>query len=107
MQVDADGERVKDPMKLMVPLLIDQAVEPADRIRLILLYILSKNGIRFILFFSRALTIIFLRLLQLAYRTINIPSSPLAIEVLVGRQHHPHFRADFTPAKNFSIGVPN
>ncbi|VDN56744.1 unnamed protein product [Dracunculus medinensis] len=45
MQVDADGERVKDPMKLMVPLLIDQAVEPADRIRLILLYILSKNGI--------------------------------------------------------------
>uniref|UniRef100_A0A183V1U2 Putative acetylcholine regulator unc-18 n=1 Tax=Toxocara canis TaxID=6265 RepID=A0A183V1U2_TOXCA len=45
MQVDADGERVKDPMKLMVPLLIDPAVEPADRLRLILLYILSKNGI--------------------------------------------------------------
>lgn len=47
MQVDADGERVKDPMKLMVPLLIDPAVEPADRLRLILLYILSKNGLLF------------------------------------------------------------
>uniref|UniRef100_A0A8R1XVC7 Acetylcholine regulator unc-18 n=1 Tax=Onchocerca volvulus TaxID=6282 RepID=A0A8R1XVC7_ONCVO len=45
MQVDAEGERVKDPMKLMVPLLIDPAVEPPDRLRLILLYILSKNGI--------------------------------------------------------------
>ncbi|KAM3728162.1 Acetylcholine regulator [Dirofilaria immitis] len=45
MQVDAEGERVKDPMKLMVPLLIDPAVEPLDRLRLILLYILSKNGI--------------------------------------------------------------
>lgn len=45
MQVDAEGERVKDPMKLMVPLLIDPAVEPSDRLRLILLYILSKNGL--------------------------------------------------------------
>ncbi|VDN30635.1 unnamed protein product [Gongylonema pulchrum] len=45
MQVDAEGERVRDPMKLMVPLLIDPAVEPCDRLRLILLYILSKNGI--------------------------------------------------------------
>lgn len=44
MQVDAEGERVKDPMKLMVPLLIDPAVEPTDRLRLILLYILSKHG---------------------------------------------------------------
>ncbi|MCP9263248.1 Syntaxin-binding protein 1 [Dirofilaria immitis] len=43
MQVDAEGERVKDPMKLMVPLLIDPAVEPLDRLRLILLYILSKT----------------------------------------------------------------
>lgn len=47
MQVDAEGERVKDPMKLMVPLLIDPAVEPPDRLRLILLYILSKNGSTF------------------------------------------------------------
>lgn len=45
MQTDADGERVKDPMKLMVPLLIDPAVRIEDRLRLILLYIHSKNGI--------------------------------------------------------------
>lgn len=46
MQADADGERVKDPMKLMVPLLIDPAVRMEDRLRLILLYILTKNGWR-------------------------------------------------------------
>lgn len=43
--MDADGERVKDPMKLMVPLIIDPAVKLEDRLRLILLYIISKNGI--------------------------------------------------------------
>ncbi|VDM76958.1 unnamed protein product [Strongylus vulgaris] len=44
-QIDAEGERVRDPMKLMVPLLIDPVVKTEDRLRLILLYILSKNGI--------------------------------------------------------------
>jgi hypothetical protein len=45
MGVDADGERVKDAMKLMVPLLIDPVVKTGDRLRLVLLYILSKNGL--------------------------------------------------------------
>ncbi|CAJ0583905.1 unnamed protein product, partial [Mesorhabditis spiculigera] len=45
MGADADGERIKDPMKLMVPLLIDPAVRVEDRLRLILLFIHSKNGI--------------------------------------------------------------
>jgi hypothetical protein len=44
MGVDADGERIKDSTKIMVPLLIDPAVKLEDRIRLILLYIISKNG---------------------------------------------------------------
>ena len=35
-------------MKLMVPLLIDPAVKTEDRLRLILLYILSKNGLLFL-----------------------------------------------------------
>ena len=38
------GERIKDPTKIMVPLLIDPAVKTEDRIRLILLYIISKDG---------------------------------------------------------------
>ena len=36
-------------MKLMVPLLIDPAVKTEDRLRLILLYILSKNGLLFLI----------------------------------------------------------
>lgn len=43
-QIDVEGERVKDSMKIMVPLLIDPAVRREDRIRLILLYILSQKG---------------------------------------------------------------
>lgn len=45
MQVDSEGERVKDPMKLMAPLLMHSSVENSDRLRLILLYIISKNGV--------------------------------------------------------------
>ncbi|KAI6191732.1 Sec1 family protein [Aphelenchoides bicaudatus] len=45
MGMDADGERIKDSTKIMVPLLIDPAVKIEDRIRLILLYIISKNGV--------------------------------------------------------------
>ncbi|CEF69781.1 Protein ROP [Strongyloides ratti] len=45
MGMDIDGERIKDPMKLMVPLLIDPSVRLEDRLRLILLYITTRNGI--------------------------------------------------------------
>lgn len=44
MGSDADGEKIRDPLKIMTPLLIDPGVQNEDRMRIMLLYILSKNG---------------------------------------------------------------
>ncbi|VDP42348.1 unnamed protein product [Soboliphyme baturini] len=45
MGTDAEGERIKDPVKLLTPLLIEPAVDQQDKIRLVLLHILTRNGI--------------------------------------------------------------
>jgi len=44
MGTDPAGERIKDHIKRLAPLLQDKSISAMDKVRLILLYIINKGG---------------------------------------------------------------
>ena len=44
MGQDSEGEKIKDSMRLLTPLLIDSKVDNNDKLRAVILYIISKGG---------------------------------------------------------------
>jgi syntaxin-binding protein 1 len=52
MGADSQGEKIKDHMKNIVPLLLDNEIKIEDKLRLIMLFLLHKNGLNFQVYIS-------------------------------------------------------
>ena len=44
MGSDSQGEKVKDAMKLIIPILLKPEIKVEDKLRILLLFILNRNG---------------------------------------------------------------
>ena len=44
MGTDVNGHYIKDPVKSVIKILLDKELPPTDKVRIIMLYVLLKNG---------------------------------------------------------------
>ena len=45
LDVDQNGEKIKDPMRIIISLLSENDVKIEDKLRLVMLFLLNKNGV--------------------------------------------------------------